>query len=405
MRIAYLSVRYGEGVHGGAESACRSLAEHLAALGVDVEVHTTCATDTTTWADHLPPGTTVEGGVTVHRHRVASGRHPRFEAHSGPVLAARVGQRDPAGRRWIEEQGPVCPAAVDAALASAADLVVATPYLYWPTVEVVRRAGARVVLHPAAHDEAAIRLPLFAATFAGAGGLAFYTDAERRLVERLFPAVSASPQLVCGLGVDPPAPPLLDPEAFRAAHHLGDDPYLLYLGRVDEGKGTAVLNRFFAAYKLRRPGPLRLVYAGPVIQAPTPGGDVRVVGPVSDTLKWSALAGATALAMPSVNESFSIVVLEAWLAGRPVLVNARGAAISEHTRRAGGGLAFAGYASFEAALDRLVGDPALAGALGRAGRAYTEASFAWEVVTRRYRDWLERVAGRTAGPGRRPPIH
>ena len=53
---------------------------------------------------------------------------------------------------------------------------------------------------------------------------------------------------------------------------------------------------------------------------------------------------------------------------------------------------FGGYASFEAAVDRIVGDRAAAVAMADAGRAYTERSFAWPVVTRRYRGWLERLA-------------
>jgi glycosyltransferase involved in cell wall biosynthesis len=195
---------------------------------------------------------------------------------------------------------------------------------------------------------------------------------------------------VIGVGIDPVDN--LDGARFRASSEVGGRPYLLCLGRVDEGKGTEVLARFFAAYKRRRPGPLALVFAGPVVHPPAPHPDVVVAGPLEETVKWSALAGAEALVNPSANESFSIVLLEAWAAGRPALVNARCGATTEHARRSHAGLAFAGYASFEAAVDRLVADGAASRAMGDAGRAYVEKSFAWPVVTARYREWLERLA-------------
>jgi glycosyltransferase involved in cell wall biosynthesis len=397
VKIAYITVRYGAAVVGGAETACRQLAEHLAADGVDVSVHTTCAVDSSTWADVLVPGRSVEGGVTVHRYRSRSGRDRRFDEYSGEVLADPSAQ--PAARQveWVRRQGPVCPAAVDGAEAEDADLIVATPYLFWPTVEAARRAApGRVVLHPAAHDEPPIRLPLFEDVFAAAAGLAFYTDAERRLAEHLFPFLAGRPQLVVGLGVDPAVS--TDDAAFRAASGIGQRPYLLCLGRVDEGKGTAVLAHFFSAYKRRRPGPLTLVFAGPVVHRPADHPDIVVTGELTEPLKWSALAGATALVNPSVNESFSIVLLEAWAAGRPALVNARCGPTAEHARRSRAGLAFGSYGSFEAAVDRLVADPATARAMGDAGRAYVERSFAWPVVTARYRRWLEQLVAARQTP-------
>ena len=390
MKLTYVTVRYGPAVVGGAEQACRQLAEHLAADGVEVSVHTTCAVDAVTWADVLPPGRAVEAGVTVHRYPSASGRDPHFDAHSRPVLADPPTQPAARQQQWLQRQGPVCPAAVDAALADDADLVVATPYLYWPTVETARRAPpGRLVLHPAAHDEAPIRLPVFADVFGAAAGLAFYTDAERRLVEALFPALAARSQLVIGVGID--AVDAVDGAVFRRSVGIGERPYLLCLGRVDEGKGTALLARFFAAYKRRRPGPLALVFAGPVVHPPDAHPDVVVTGPLDEAEKQSALSGAVALVNPSANESFSIVLLEAWAVRRPALVNVRCAATAEHVRRSHAGLAFSGYASFEAAVDRVVTDERAARAMGDAGRAYVEASFGWSAVTARYRRWLEGI--------------
>ena len=59
---------------------------------------------------------------------------------------------------------------------------------------------------------------------------------------------------------------------------------------------------------------------------------------------------------PSAYESFSLVLLESWSLGVPVLVNASCAATMEHCERSGGGLWFESYRSFEVTVERLVAD-------------------------------------------------
>ena len=383
--------RYGLEVLGGAEYGARMLAERLVSfLRWDVEVLTTCALDARTWADEYPPGEVDICGVRVRRFPSAAGRDPAFEAFSAGVLAAPESAAPTDEQRWIDLQGPVTPDVVAAAADGDADVVVFYPYLYYPTVRGVAAVGRRAVLHPAAHDEPPLRLPLFGEVFAGASGLVLQTHGERRLVEKLFP-VAATPQIVMGLGVEPEEGTV---DAARAALGLGDDPYLLCLGRVDDGKGTGALARFFAAFKARRPGPLKLVLAGPVVHAVPPHPDVVVAGPVTGAVKWGALRGAVALVSPSPFEAFSIVVVEAWTAGIPVLVNGFCAATTEHVDRSGGGLAFSGYAEFEVAVERLVGDRRLARDLAARGAAHAERHFAWPVILDRYRGFLERVVDR-----------
>ena len=383
--------RYGVEVLGGAEYGARMLAERLVSyLGWDVEVLTTCAVDARTWADEYPPGEVAVNGVRVRRFRSAAGRDPGFEAFSSSVLASPEAASPADEQRWIDLQGPVTPDVVSAAADGDADVVVFYPYLYYPTVRGVPAVGRRAVMHPAAHDEPPLRLPLFRDVFGGVGGLVLQTFGERRLVERLFP-VAAVPQVVMGLGVEPGEGTV---DAARAALGIGDDPYLLCLGRVDDGKGTAVLSRFFAALKARRPGPLKLVLAGPVVHPVPPHPDVAVAGPVSDAVKWGALRGAVALVSPSAFEAFSIVVVEAWTAGVPVLVNALCAATSEHVARSGGGLSFAGYGQFEVAVERLAGDPRLRRSLAARGAAHAERHFTWPGILERYRGFLERAAER-----------
>ena len=383
--------RYGMEVLGGAEYGARMLAERLVSrLGWEVEVLTTCALDARSWADEYAAGEVVLNGVRVRRFRSSAGRDPRFEAFSSQVLRSPEAASPADEQRWIDLQGPVTPEVVTAAAESKADLVIFYPYLYYPTVRGVPAVGRRAVMHPAAHDEPPLRLPLFRDVFARCQALVFQTTGERRLAERLFP-IATTPQIVMGLGVEPAAG---DTRLARDVAAVGERPFLLCLGRVDDGKGTGLLARFFAAYKARRPGPLTLVLAGPIIGRPPSHPDVVVTGPVDEDVKWGLLRSATALVSPSPYEAFSIVLVEAWTAGIPVLVNGACLATSEHAARSGGGLPFTSYAQFEVALDRLVSDGRLRARLAARGAAYVERNFTWPVIINRYQAFLERAAER-----------
>lgn len=390
MNVGFLIPRYGAEALGGAELAARALAEHLADRpGVTCEVFTTCARDAATWADELAPGTTIEGGVTVHRFRSRHGRRADFAAHNARLLAGvRLDVTE--AEQWLESLGPVCPDAVDAAAASDCDVVTVHPYLYHPCVTGVLALRHRAVLHPATHDEPPIHLPFYGDVFAAAGGLAFWTATEQRLAARLFPDVVSHHQTVVGFGVDAAPPGGELPAA------LTGRPYVLCLGKVLAAKGSVALARWFATYKDRHPGPIALVFAGTVVDAipeTRVRDDVVMLGPVDEPTKTALLRECQLLVSPSPYESLSLVVLEAWAAGRPVLVNGACDVTRDHAARYGAGLWFVDYATFEAALERLLTDTALADHLGAAGLAAIERDFTWTDVVDRYLAFLGARAG------------
>jgi len=392
VRLAFVVPRYGLEIIGGAETAARLLAEHLVARGDwSVEVLTTCARDFVTWDNEYPAGDELVNGVLVRRFPSTQGREPSFHPLSVALLADPVHASAADAERWLDLQGPVSPDLSEAALGSSADALAFYPYLYHPTARVIDRATLPTILHPAAHDEPALLLPVFPRVFAAADGLVFQTTAERDLVQRTFP-VAEHAQLLLGLGVDDP-----DLEGGRAASvPVPRDPYLVCLGRVEGHKGSRLLASLFAAYKQRHPGPLRLVFAGPVVEAPEPHPEIDVLGPVDEATKWALLNHAMALVSPSPWEAFSLVLAEAWSARIPVVVNAACAATSEHCRRSGGGLAFAGYGAFEAIVDRLTTDEALRAELGALGRSYVDQYFRWPIIVERYAGFVGRVVDRSS---------
>ena len=100
---------------------------------------------------------------------------------------------------------------------------------------------------------------------------------------------------------------------------------------------------------------------------------------------------ANALLMPSQMESLSIVTLEAWSVGAPVLATAHGSVVKGHCMRSNGGLYYGDYDEFEACLDMLLERRDLAAALGQNGKAYIAQHFQWDVIDRKLLHIVEMV--------------
>jgi glycosyltransferase involved in cell wall biosynthesis len=397
VKVAFVTPRYGPEIIGGAETAARQLAEHLVAdTSWEAEAYSTCALDPHTWDDELAPGDSELNGVPIHRYASAHGRLPDFYGLDGRLrLAPQLATREE-GRRWVEYNGPYSPALIEAVVAADADVVAFYPYLYHPTVAAIGRTRVPAVLHPAAHDEPCLYLPVYRGTFGDADAFCFHSAAERLLVERTYP-VAEKPQIVLGLGVGESA------GAGRAGADvlgLGDRPYLVSVGRVDEHKGSKMLASYFTTYKDRHPGPLALALVGPVSAQLDPSPDIVTTGTVGEADKWDIVHDALISVSPSALESFSLVVLEAWVDRVPVLVNGTCGPTREHCERSGGGLWFTSYPEFEAVLDRLLGDAGLRSTLGTNGRAYVDRFYQWPVLIERYAAFLASVVERGRGtPG------
>ncbi len=400
MRILFVVQRYGTEVAGGAEAACRQFAERMWRRGHAIEVLTSSALSYVDWANHYIPATTEVEGVTVHRLAVHRRRDAEVFGHlNGRVVYGPRPVSPLMQRRWMTMQGPVMKGFAPFLRRRAADYdaVVFFTYLYYPTWAGVPIAGSLTptLLHPTAHDEPPIYLPLFDQPMRHATGLAYFTPEEQDLIEQRFRIRKESD--VIGIGIDLPTNPAR-PERFRQRYGLGDRPYLLFLGRVDPGKGSDEIERFFKAYKERNAGPLALVVMGETVTIPADDPDVVVTGFVSEQDKADALAGATALVQPSYFESFSMALTEAWAHGTPALVQGQTEVLVGQARRSGGAIPYVGFGQFEAALDLLLSDEDLRRRLGEAGRRYVERVYRWDVVLARYEQLIDRVRARWVEP-------
>ncbi|MDA8080253.1 MAG: glycosyltransferase family 4 protein [Actinomycetota bacterium] len=384
--IAFVTPRYGNEVIGGAEHAARMMAENLAQqLGLSVEVLTTTALDTNTWANHYRDGTEFINGIKVTRCHIDQGRSRDFPALSGRLLKSPKSATIAECEQWIDAQGPVSLSLLDEISNTQAEVVLFFPYLYHPIVLGINSVSERSVLIPAAHDEPAAYLPIFQSVFRTAKAIMFQSKAEERFVDSVL-RVADKPRLRAGLGIEKLSKPVEPLSNFLP--ELAGQPFLLTLGRVDQLKGATLLSELFAEYKRRNPGSLKLVFAGPVTTQPIKFPDILTLGSVSDDLKWSLLKECTALVNPSAFESFSLVLFEAWSFSHPVIVNAQCQVTADHVYDSNGGFVFSDFAHFEAQINMIISKPAVRDALGANGKKYLEKDYRWEEIVGKMDEFL-----------------
>lgn len=374
--IAFVAPRLaGSGAAGGAETLIKALAERAARAGRTVHLLTTCATNHFTWENDLPAGTRQEGPLTIHCFPVDGGRNlDQFGRAQERISRGRFSTADEIA--WLSESVH-SRALLDFLAATPFDRIVAGPYLFGLTVAVCRQFPAQTLLLPCLHDEAFARVSLFKELFISVSGILFNSEPEKELARRLY-GLPAEKGNVVGMGLDPFE---ADPGAFARRHGLAA-PYVVYCGRREPLKGTPLLFDYMTAFRARTGRDVKLVLtgSGEVAVPPALRPHLLDVGFVSEQEKHEAMAGAIAFCHPSLNESFSIVLLEAWLSRTPALVRESSAVLLDHCQRSNGGFWFGNYPEFEEELSLLLDRSAVRQAMGQAGRDYVMRHYSWPAV-------------------------
>jgi glycosyltransferase involved in cell wall biosynthesis len=390
MKIAVVVQRYGDDINGGAERHARYLAERLAER-FDVRVLTTCARDHVTWRNELPPGVDEVRGIHVERFQVSRERNL---ADLG-TKSRRVFLREHTIQEeleWLEAEGPVCPGLLRRLKGSGNefDWVLLFCARYYQTFHGVRAVANRAVLVPTAERDPALGVRIFQSMFRGVRAIMYNSFEERRAIQ----AVSRNeevPSVVVGVGSDIPS----DVSADRARRKFDQwRPFLVYVGRIDANKGCADLFELFLAYANESPRDLDLLLIGSGPLAVPEHPRIRHLGFLTDSDKFDILSAATALVMPSYYESLSMVALEAWALGRPVIANAKCDVLRGQCMRSNAGLYYEQASDFAAVVDRLVDDTTLSAALGRNGREFFRREYGWPVIEGKYLDMFDRLASR-----------
>jgi glycosyltransferase involved in cell wall biosynthesis len=301
---------------------------------------------------------------------------------------------------WLDAEGPTSAALIDYIATHAADYdyCLFFSYRYYHAFHGARAAGPRSILVPTAERDAAIGLSIFQPLFRSVRAVMYNSPEERAMIE----AASGNqdvPGVVVGIGSDVPGNP--QPARFRQKYSLRG-PFAIYVGRIDQNKGCEELFDYFQGYLKEPTGKLSLILIGNSLLDIPKHPRIRHLGYLDDTDKFDGMAAADLLIMPSYYESLSMVALEAWALGRPVLANGKCDVLKGQCIRSNAGLYYETYNEFVGTLEALEQNRWLAGTLGRNGRQFFHDHYDWPVIERKYLEMFDRLKkeprGATADP-------
>ncbi|MGB4091790.1 MAG: glycosyltransferase family 4 protein [Ruminococcus flavefaciens] len=399
-KIAFVIPWYADDIPGGAEMELREVSSHLHKAGVPVEILTTCVKEFgADWStDYYKEGAdSTSTGITIRRFKVRKRDAKAFDAVNAKLMQ---GIRITAQEEDIFLREMVNSPALYVYMDEHKDdygLFVFIPYMFGTTYNGAQVCPEKSVLIPCFHDEAYAYMKRFGEVFPRTAGMIFNARPEAELAERLYHfSESGTKTIVMGIGMDTDI--VSAPDDFRRKFGI-NEPFILYAGRKDEGKNVHTLVKYYSEYIRRRDTDLKLVLIG--------GGSIdlpqdlvssrRIIdlGFVDRQDKYNAQGAAEFLCQPSHNESFSLVIMESWLCGRPVLVHEECAVTRNFASESNGGLYFSDYFEFEGCTDFFLGNKEKSAAMGQNGCRYVKENFDWDVIVQKYISFFGTLTGET----------
>ncbi|MDE6592821.1 MAG: glycosyltransferase family 4 protein [Oscillospiraceae bacterium] len=390
-KAAFVIPWFADDIPGGAEMETREVTRHLHEAGIEVEILTTCVKEfVSDWSENFyPEGTEIIKGVPVRRFKAAKRDKDAFDRvniklMNGIMPSAAEEEifinemvNSPELYRYIREHREEYSA------------FFFIPYMFGTTYFGVKACPEKAVMIPCFHNEAYVYMKIFREMYSKVRGMLFNARPEYELAEKVY-SLEGVKTVVMGTGVADEI--TSEPDRFREKFKI-KEPFIIYAGRKDSGKNVHTLLKYFGEYKKRRPGDLKLILIG--------GGEIDIpesaakdtidLGFVDKQDKYDAAAACEFLCQPSKNESFSLVIMESWLCGRPVLVHRDCAVTANFARESGGGLYFGDYFEFEGCADYFLENRQTAARMGRDGGRYVRENFAWNVIVEKYRKFLEEM--------------
>ncbi|WP_124065164.1 glycosyltransferase family 4 protein [Clostridium sp. E02] len=388
IKIAFVNQRYGLEVNGGSEYYTRVMAEHLKD-SYEVEVLTTKAVDYVTWANYYKHDEEIINDILVKRFSVEKERNSEEFSVLNQSLLKRRNHTDQEEQAWFDAQGPLASQLIQYVREhkDEYDVFVFVTYLYYLTVMAMPEVADKAVLIPTAHDEPYIYFSRYKRIFTIPKAIVYLTDEEKAFVNNQF-CNQHIKNAVMGVGID--VPKRVSPSEFTEKYNL--EQYITYVGRIDESKGCKWLFQYFEEYKKRNPNnELKLVLMGKTVLKIPKNPEIISLGFVSEDEKFSGIAGAKSLILPSEFESLSISVLEAMALSIPVIVNGRCEVLKGHCEKSNGGLYYKNYYEFEGCLEFVQNNVEVYEQMRNNAKQYVEKNFKWNVIIDKFKNIVDFV--------------
>lgn len=397
MKILHVVQAYHPAI-GGSEWLTKNFSEYMVSrYGDEVTVFTTNAYKPEafwrTKGPFMPPGTEQINGVTVRRFRVFNGLQLLRRLLAQGSRRLNLPYND-----WLRtiQTGPLIFDMTQAIADSGADVVLATafPFLHmYYALAGARRAGTPLVFLGSIHtaDEWGYDRKMMYHAIQRADAYVALTAFERDyLVQR---GVRTDKITVIGGGVDASAFARADGTTIRKRYGWGDDPVVGVMARQSALKRLDILLRAMPKVWAIRPNTHLLMAGARTSYSPQIGrmiqalpseqrSRVTVAHDFPEDEKPHLLAACDVIVHPSGNESFGLILIEAWACGRPV-IGADVGAISSVIDEGRDGLLtrYLDPESTAQAILELLGDPLRRIRMGEAGRRQVLENYTWEIVT------------------------
>ena len=386
-KIGIIVQRYGIEINGGAEYHARLIAEKMSQY-FDVEVFTSTARDYITWQHHYPEKYQLVNNIPVHRFPVQKPRNPKTFGQIQNLIYEEEHTWDNE-LQWMEEQGPYFPDLLQTLeeRKDEFDYYFFFSYRYYHSYHGVRRFKDKAVLVPTAEHDPVVYLRLFKDFFNMPGAIIYNSHEEKEMIHK----VSGNEKVLGDIvGIGSEIPDRFNPQSFRDKYNI-QEKYFIYIGRLDENKGVPELLRFYFRLLNEEAIDLTLVLMGnSVIDIPEHP-KIKFLGFLLDEDKFDALTGAEFLVIPSQFESLSMVTLEAWAVGKPVVANGRTEVLQGQCRRSNAGLWYTNYDEFKKIILLINENRELKEIMGRNGKNFFHTHYSWPVIENKYLNIIKQM--------------
>ncbi len=379
-KIGIIVQRYGTEINGGAEYHARLIAEKLSKY-FEMEVFTSTALDYITWEHHYPEGQEIVNAVKVNRFEVEKERKPEnFGKIQYNVFNKEHTFEDEI--EWLEQEGPFLPNLIEELenRDDEFDFFIFFSYRYFHSYYGVKKFGKKSILVPTAEHDEVIYLKLFKDLFNLPGAIIYNSYEEKEMINRVSGNYSVLGDVV-GVGSD--IAKKFSSGLFREKFNIRGK-YCVYVGRLDENKGVPELLSFFKKLIEENKIDFTLVLIGKSLIEIPDDPKIKYLGFLEDKEKFDALKGSEFLMIPSQFESLSMVTLEAWAVGKPVVANGRTEVLRGQCRRSNAGLWYTNYDEFKEVILLLHNNDELKRKMGINGKNFFEKNYSWNVIENKY---------------------
>ena len=407
-KIAFVVVRYGKEINGGAEFHCKMLAERMVNR-YQVEVLTTCVKNYVTGDNEFPEGEEIINGVTVRRFKADPIDKEKIYSHMRGAKRARKLRKFLYQTHLLSAVSTLCPVwtlkrryeikALNSNVFYSSDMfnfikehkqeyraiipiTIDYPQVYYTALH----APERTLVIPTMHYHSISFRSILTEVFTKVAYIGFNTRAEERLGKRIFgPRMSKHGIISVGIDVAPAA----DWATTAAKYHIPDE-YLLYVGRIDKNKLHHFFD-YFVTYKNQYPNSkLKLVMVGGLFTEPFEHPDVLFTGFVEEGEKTALIQHAKIIINPSKFESLSLILLEAMSMKKAVLVNGLCNVLKEHCKKSKkAALPYFSKKDFIKKLHRIDSSEQLRTDMGEKGAKYVQENYNWDLILQRLTNCIE----------------